>query len=32
MASGEVETDEELRELVAETLETKGVLGNIRVR
>ena len=31
MAAEDVETDEELRELVAQTLETKGVLGKIRV-
>ena len=31
MAAEDVETDEELRELVAQTLETKGILGKIRV-
>ena len=31
MAAEDIETDEELRELVAQTLETKGVLGKIRV-
>ena len=31
MAAEEVEADEELRELVAQTLETKGFLSKIRV-
>ena len=31
MAAEEVEADEELRELVAQTLENKGVLSKIKV-